>query len=161
MAHPCLFMGALAWFPVDEEIARLAGSLATEYRRSHNGIHAIDSMIVATATVVGAELLTTNVRHFPMISGLRPRYGSWSTAGPHQVSQSNPRIARLLAQTHLGQSSFTPAQAIPDEPDQDQCLSDNCPTPTLRCHTHDGYGEDEEREDSKDHEPSWHGTRPT
>jgi hypothetical protein len=70
-----LFMGALTWVPVDEAIARLAGSLAAEYRRSHSGIDAIDYLIAATATVVGAELLTTNVRHFPMISGLRPPYG--------------------------------------------------------------------------------------
>jgi len=69
-----LFMGALAWVPVDEEISRLAGSLAGEYRRSHSGIDAIDYLIAATATVVGAELLTTNVRHFPMISGLKPPY---------------------------------------------------------------------------------------
>ncbi len=70
-----LFMGALAWVPVDEAIARLAGSMAAEYRRSHSGIDAIDYLIAATATVVGAQLLTTNVRHFPMISGLRPPYG--------------------------------------------------------------------------------------
>ena len=70
-----MFMGALAWVPVDEAIARLAGSLAAEYRRSHSGIDAIDYLIAATATVVGAQLLTTNVRHFPMISGLRPPYG--------------------------------------------------------------------------------------
>ena len=70
-----MFMGALSWVPVDEAIARMAGSLAAEYRRSHSGIDAIDYLIAATATVVGAELLTTNVRHFPMISGLRPPYG--------------------------------------------------------------------------------------
>ena len=70
------FMGALAWVPVDEAIARLAGSLAAEYQRSHRGIDAVDYLIAATATVVGAELLTTNVRHFPMISGLRPPYGA-------------------------------------------------------------------------------------
>ena len=69
-----LFMGALAWVPVDEDIARLAGSMAAEYRRAHSGIDAIDYLIAATATVIGAELLTTNVRHFPMISGLRPPY---------------------------------------------------------------------------------------
>jgi len=69
-----LFMGALTWVPVDEEIARLAGSMAAEYRKSHSGIDAIDYLIAATATVVGADLLTTNVRHFPMISGLRPPY---------------------------------------------------------------------------------------
>ena len=71
-----LFMGALTWVPVDEEIARLAGSMAAEYRRAHSGIDAIDCLIAATATVVGAELLTTNVRHFPMISGLRPPYAT-------------------------------------------------------------------------------------
>jgi predicted nucleic acid-binding protein len=69
-----LFMGALTWVPVDEDIARLTGSMAAEYRRAHSGIDAIDYLIAATATVIGAELLTTNVRHFPMISGLRPPY---------------------------------------------------------------------------------------
>jgi len=69
-----LFMGALTWVPVDEEIARLAGSMAAEYRKAHSGIDAIDHLIAATASVVGADLLTTNVRHFPMVSGLRPPY---------------------------------------------------------------------------------------
>ncbi len=69
-----LFMGALTWVPVDEEIARLAGSMAAEYRKAHSGIDAIDYLIAATASVVGADLLTTNVRHFPMVSDLRPPY---------------------------------------------------------------------------------------
>jgi predicted nucleic acid-binding protein len=68
------FMDALSWVPVNEEIARLAGSMAAEYRRSHSGIDAIDYVIAATATVTGADLLTTNVRHFPMILLLRPPY---------------------------------------------------------------------------------------
>lgn len=71
-----LFMGALTWVPVDEEIARLAGSMAAEYRRAYSGIDAIDYLIAATASVVGADLLTTNVRHFPMIPGLRPPYAT-------------------------------------------------------------------------------------
>ena len=69
-----LLMGALTWVPVDEEIARLAGPMAAGYRSAHSGIDAIDYLIAATAFVVGADLLTTNVRHFPMISGLRPPY---------------------------------------------------------------------------------------
>ena len=69
-----LFMGALTWVPVDEEIARLAGALAAEYRWAHGGIDSIDYLIAATAAVIGADLLTTNVRHFPMIAGLRPPY---------------------------------------------------------------------------------------
>ena len=68
------FMGALTWVPVDEGIARLAGSMAAECRNAHSGIDAIDYLIAATASVVGADLLTTNVRHFPMISGLGPPY---------------------------------------------------------------------------------------
>ncbi len=68
------FMGALTWVPVNEEIARVGGSLAARYRRSHGGIDAIDYLIAATASVVGAGLLTTNVRHFPMVPGLRPPY---------------------------------------------------------------------------------------
>ena len=68
------FMDALSWVPVNEEIARLAGSMAAEYRRSHSGIDAIDYVIAATSTVTGADLLTTNVRHFPMILLLRPPY---------------------------------------------------------------------------------------
>jgi predicted nucleic acid-binding protein len=71
-----LFMGALTWVPIDGEIARLAGSMAAEYRKAHSGIDAIDYLIAATATVVGADLLTTNVRHFPMIFGLRPPYAT-------------------------------------------------------------------------------------
>ncbi len=67
-----VFLGALIWVPVDEEIARLAGSMAAEYRKAHSGIDAIDYLIAATASVVGADLLTTNVRHSPMISDLRP-----------------------------------------------------------------------------------------
>ena len=68
------FMDALTWVPVNEEIARLAGSMAAEYRRSHSGIDAVDYVIAATSTVTGADLLTTNVRHFPMIPQLRPPY---------------------------------------------------------------------------------------
>jgi predicted nucleic acid-binding protein len=71
-----LFMQALAWVPVDEGIARLAGSMAAEYRKAHGGIDAIDYLIAATAQAVHADLLTTNVRHFPMISGLRSPYGA-------------------------------------------------------------------------------------
>jgi hypothetical protein len=70
------FMGSLTWVPVDEQIARLAGSMVAEYRSAHSRIDAIDYLIAATATVVGADLLTTNVRHFPMISGLRPPYAT-------------------------------------------------------------------------------------
>ena len=68
------FFSALSWVPVGEEIARAAGSLAQRHRRGHSGIDAADYLIAATALLLDAELLTTNVRHFPMIAGLEPAY---------------------------------------------------------------------------------------
>ncbi len=68
------FFSALAWVPVDEEVSRTAGALARRLRRSHRGIDDADYLIAATALVLEADLLTTNVRRFPMIGGLRPPY---------------------------------------------------------------------------------------
>ena len=68
------FFSALAWAPIDEEISRTAGMLAYRLRRSHGGIDDADYLIAATAMVLEADLLTTNVRHFPMIEGLRAPY---------------------------------------------------------------------------------------
>jgi predicted nucleic acid-binding protein len=68
------FFSAFSWVPVGEEVARAAGSLAQRHRRSHSGIDDADYLIAATALLLEAELLTTNVRHFPMIDGLAPAY---------------------------------------------------------------------------------------
>jgi predicted nucleic acid-binding protein len=68
------FWSTSTWVPVTEEITRAAGGLARQYRRSHSGIDAIDYLIAATALLLEAELLTTNVRHFPMVEGLRAPY---------------------------------------------------------------------------------------
>lgn len=65
---------ALSWVPVDEAVSRAAGSLARRHRRAHTGIDDADYLIAATALLLDAELLTTNVRHFPMLAGLRPPY---------------------------------------------------------------------------------------
>ncbi|MGH2829784.1 MAG: hypothetical protein ACRDJM_04815 [Actinomycetota bacterium] len=43
-------------------------------RRSHSGIDAIDYLIAGTAEITSAQLLTLNVKHFPMLSGLRPAF---------------------------------------------------------------------------------------
>jgi predicted nucleic acid-binding protein len=68
------FFSALSWVPVGEEVAHAAASLAQRHRRSHSGTDAADYLIAATALLLGAELLTTNVRHFPMLAGLEPAY---------------------------------------------------------------------------------------
>lgn len=68
------FFSALSWMPIGEEVARAAGSLAQRHRRAHSGIDDADYLIAATALLLDAELLTTNVRHFPMIAGLEPAY---------------------------------------------------------------------------------------
>lgn len=57
-----------------EEVARRAGELAQTHRRSHSGIDDADYLIAATALLLEADLLTTNVRRFPMIAGLEPAY---------------------------------------------------------------------------------------
>lgn len=68
------FSSALSWVPVDETITRTAGSLARQHRLADSGIDDADYLIAATAVVLDAELLTTNVRHFPMLADLRPAY---------------------------------------------------------------------------------------
>lgn len=68
------FFSALSWVPVGEEVARAAGALAQDHRRSHSGIDDADYLIAATALLLETDLLTTNVRHFPMIRGLESAY---------------------------------------------------------------------------------------
>lgn len=65
---------ALRWVPVTEDVARTAGQLARRYRKSHSGIGAVDYLIAASAIALDAELLTTNVLHFPMFPKLRRPY---------------------------------------------------------------------------------------
>ena len=68
------FMGAVDWVPVTEPVSRQAGTYARAYRARHSGIDDVDYLIAATATVLGATLLTTNLRHFPMFPALVPPY---------------------------------------------------------------------------------------
>jgi predicted nucleic acid-binding protein len=68
------FFTVCDWVPVTEAVARAAGEMACAYRRSHSAIGAADYLIAATASLLDAGLLTTNVRHFPMFPGLRAPY---------------------------------------------------------------------------------------
>ena len=68
------FFSAIMWAPVDEAVTRTAGSLARAHRWANTGIDDAEYLIAGTALVLDAELLTTNVRRFPMLSGLRSPY---------------------------------------------------------------------------------------
>lgn len=68
------FFSAVSWVAVGEDVARAAGELARKHRRASSGIDDADYLIAATALLLEADLLTTNVRHFPMLPGLQPPY---------------------------------------------------------------------------------------
>ncbi len=68
------FLEAVDWVPVTEPVTRQAAAYARAYRTSHAGIDDADYLIAATATILDAPLLTTNVRHFPMLTGVTRPY---------------------------------------------------------------------------------------
>jgi predicted nucleic acid-binding protein len=68
------FFAAVSWIPIGEDVARTAGELARKHRRAYSGIDDADYLIAATTLLLEAELLTTNVRHFPMLPGLQSPY---------------------------------------------------------------------------------------
>jgi predicted nucleic acid-binding protein len=67
-------LGRLRKQPVDELTARRAGEFMRIHHRSHQGIGLGDYLVAATADVRGLELVTLNVKHFPMFKGLRPPF---------------------------------------------------------------------------------------
>ena len=58
---------------VTPEIASLGGDYLQQYRKNH-GTDLVDAIIAATARHQKAELVTLNVKHFPMIKGLKAPY---------------------------------------------------------------------------------------
>lgn len=68
------FFTALTWVAVDETVVRAAAALARQHRAAFSGIDDADYVIAATSLLLEAPLLTTNVRHFPMLQGLEPAY---------------------------------------------------------------------------------------
>ena len=58
---------AFVILPVTERIARLGGLYRRDYGRSH-GTGLADALIAATSDENGADLVTFNRRHFPMVS---------------------------------------------------------------------------------------------
>jgi predicted nucleic acid-binding protein len=67
-------LGRLRWLDVTVDLADEAGRLAARFLRSHPGVDTVDYLLAAATIRLDAELLTLNVRHFPMFSGLEPAY---------------------------------------------------------------------------------------
>ncbi len=57
-----------------DPIAERAGELANAFLRTHPGVEVADYVVAATAQLLGAELWTRNLRHFPMFPELRDPY---------------------------------------------------------------------------------------
>ncbi len=58
---------------VTREIASLAGKWRKKYFPSHN-VQIPDALIAATASIKELPLYTLNVKHYPMIAGLKSAY---------------------------------------------------------------------------------------
>ncbi len=69
-----LLLSTLAWHEVDAEVAEEAGALGRRWLAGNHGIDAADLAIAATAILIGADLLTLNIGHFPMFPKLRRPY---------------------------------------------------------------------------------------
>lgn len=67
-------LDSLRWVDVDVEVADRAGELARKHRRIHPGVELPDYLVAAGTEVLGASLLTQNVRHFPRFPELTPAY---------------------------------------------------------------------------------------
>lgn len=68
------FLQFIGWLDVDVELADRAGEIGRRFLRSHQGISVTDLLLAAAVERTGGNLLTRNVRHFPMIPGLRSAY---------------------------------------------------------------------------------------
>lgn len=67
-------IATITWAEVDAAAAEAAGALGRRYLRSHPGIDIADLIVAALVERLGAELKTTNVKHYPMFEGLKPPY---------------------------------------------------------------------------------------
>ncbi len=72
-------LATLIWHPVDTGIAESAAGLGQHWLPSHRFIDGADLAIAATVLRADAHLLTRNVRHFPMFTGLNSPY--WGDDG--------------------------------------------------------------------------------
>ncbi len=70
-----LFLDLVEWHPVDLPASEGAGALGREHLPANNGIDTPDLLLAELARRLGAEMLTTNEKHFrEMVPGLRAPY---------------------------------------------------------------------------------------
>jgi len=67
------FVSLFRVVPVAAEIAKAGGLYRRDYGKSH-GVGLADAILAATAEAENAELKTLNIKHYPMLKGLRPAY---------------------------------------------------------------------------------------
>ena len=67
------FVSLFRIVPVSSEIAKAGGIYKRDYGKSH-GIGLADAILAATAEAENAAFKTLNVKHYPMLKGLKPAY---------------------------------------------------------------------------------------
>jgi predicted nucleic acid-binding protein len=67
------FISLFRIVPIDFGIAKSGGLYKRDFGKSH-GVGLADALLAATADKENAELKTLNVKHYPMLSGLKPAY---------------------------------------------------------------------------------------
>jgi len=67
------FISLFNVIPVSTDIAQAGGLYKRTYGKSH-GVGLADAIIAATSYVENADLKTLNIKHYPMIQGLKPAY---------------------------------------------------------------------------------------
>jgi len=67
-------LAVLTWHALDDKVAEVAGELGRRWLPSNRGIDSADLAIAATAVILDARVLTRNIKHFPMFSGLSAPY---------------------------------------------------------------------------------------
>jgi predicted nucleic acid-binding protein len=67
------FISLFRIVPMDSEIAKAGGLYNRDFGKSH-GVGLADAILAATADKENAELKTLNIKHYPMIKGLKSAY---------------------------------------------------------------------------------------
>ncbi len=67
------FISLFEIIPVTDEIARMGGLYKRDFGKSH-GVGLADAIIAATCKTMNAQLKTLNIKHYPMIKGIKPAY---------------------------------------------------------------------------------------